>query len=163
MVTDWSVIETDYITSNLSYRQIAKKYGIEFTTIKKRGKVDGWVEKRESHRAKVTSKALQAAEDVEIKLFSKVCNVADKLLKVLDKTADKMIETTEKGELVHPSLIKPMTAALKDIKEIQNRPTEADIREQEARIKALVAKIPDVEAEELGVIVMPERKDVDNE
>lgn len=163
MVIDWSAIEADYITGNLSYRQIAQKYNIDNNTIANRGKLEHWVERRKDYKNKFTAKLIQNAEKSELKLMEKVCNVADKLLKVLDKTADKMIETTEKGELVHPSLIKPMTAALKDIKEIQNRPTEADIREQEARIKALESKLPNVEAEELGVIVMPERKDVDNE
>lgn len=55
---DWSEIKTAYVSGKATYRELAKKYGVSFSTLQKRAKEEKWAEGRKKYRDRVVTKAL---------------------------------------------------------------------------------------------------------
>ena len=130
MAADWAAIKTEYITTNTSYRKLAQKYGIHYKVISERGKDEKWVELRSQHLDKTLIKTLDKISQQEADRAAKIHSVADKLLLKIEAMVESGVPLDTKG-------IRALTAAIKDLKEIQNVRSDADRREQEARIDNL--------------------------
>lgn len=135
-MADWQAIKTEYITTNTSYRKLAKKYGLSYNTISERGKSENWVEERDQFRVKTCSETVEAIGKQQVDRAAKVMNVADKLLQ-------KIEDMVEAGEPKHMNAksIRALTAAVKDLKEIQGIQSKLDSEEQQARIDRLRKEI----------------------
>ena len=129
---DWKTIETEYVTTDISHRQLAEKYGICRSTISKKATDDKWSEKRNKHRDKTVSKAVNSISNKQADRAAKLIGVSDLLL---DKIKSLVEDNPEL--LITPQNMKHISGVLKDIKEIQMIKSEADLREQEARIDKL--------------------------
>ena len=130
MSADWNKIKTEYITTNTSYRKLAQKYGVSTTQICNVGSKEGWVEQREQFLNKTTAETIEIISQQEVNRAAKIHSVADKLLLKIEAIADGSRPLASKD-------IRALTAAIKDLKEIQNVRSDADRREQEARISNL--------------------------
>ena len=132
---DWNSIRKEYITDeSSSYRKLAKKYGVSYTSIGDKARKEGWAQEREQFLNKTLSKTLNAISQGQAKRASRLQTVADKLLDKIEAAVDNF-EMTDL--LMDKQALKQITGALKDIKDIQMIKSEADLREQEARIKNL--------------------------
>jgi hypothetical protein len=131
-VVDWAKIKKEYISGNISQQALCKKYGISTSQIAEKSKKENWVKQREAFRDAKTVREIQAAADKEIDRYKRMLSVTDKLLQKIEEQIDNF-----DGE-ISPSMYKQYTGALKDIKEIQSIKSEADRKEQEARIKKLL-------------------------
>ena len=129
---DWKTIETEYVTTDISHRELCEKYGICRSTISKKASEDKWTEKRNKHRAKTVSKAVSAVGTKQAERTAKLIGVSDLLL---DKVKSLLEEAPDL--LMFPQNIKHISGVLKDLKDIQMIKSEADLREQEARIEKL--------------------------
>ena len=129
-MADWQAIKTEYITTDTSYRKLAQKYGIHYKVISDRGKDEKWVELRSQHRDKTLTKTLDKISQQEANRAAKIHSVADKLL-------NKIEAMVESGRPLDTKGIRALTAAVKDLKEIQSVRTDLDRQEQEARIANL--------------------------
>lgn len=129
-MADWDAMRTEYITTQISYRALAAKYGVNQATICKRSKAEGWIEQREQLASKAQAKTLDA-------LARNHARRAERLQTVADKVMDKITEILEGDEFATPKDIRQITAALKDLKDVQMLRSDADAREQEARIDNL--------------------------
>jgi len=118
----------DYIAGLGSYRALAAKYGISLKTLSMTAKAEGWVELRRQTRLKAATKVMDAVSDRDAAVQISIYDVADRLLGKIDSMAGK--ELTAK-------MIRELTAALKDIKDIKHLRSELDIQEQQARIDKL--------------------------
>ncbi len=125
---DWNAIKSDYIAGGTSYRKLCDKYGVSRTTLQRRAKDEGWVKLRSQAQAKTETKIVETVSNSNAKTANRIIYVADKLL---DKIADiiEHIDTT--------AGIKDISTAIKNIKEIKGFKSDADVREQEARIRNL--------------------------
>lgn len=156
---DWKTIETEYVTSDISHRELCEKYGICRSTISKKASEDKWTEKRNNHRARTVSKAVNAVGAKQAERTAKLIGVSDLLL-------DKVKSLLEADEelLVDTSIMKDVSVILKNLKDIQMIKSDADLREQEARIEKLRADASanrnDDDDDETGVILMPPVKEV---
>jgi uncharacterized protein YjcR len=132
---DWSAIKTEYITDeSTSYRKLAEKYGVSYTSIGERARKEGWAKERERFLNKTLSKTLNAIGKKQARQASRVQMVAEKLLSKIEAAVDDL----NMAELfTDRTALKQITGALKDIKDIQMIKSDADLREQEARIKNL--------------------------
>lgn len=150
-MADWQAIKTEYITTDTSYRKLAQKYSIHYKVISDRGKAEGWVELRSQHRAKTLTKTLDKISQQEANRAAKILSVSDKLLNKIDRIvdSDKPLDTKS---------IRALTAAVKDLKEIQSVRSELDRQEQEARIANLrkQANPEQMDAPKLVVEGLPE-------
>lgn len=130
MGIDWSAIKTEYITTDTSYRKLAQKYGINHTNIAKKASAEDWVEQRKQFASKQQAKTLEKISQQEANRAAKIHSVADKLLNKIEAMADS-------GRPMNSKDIRALTAAIRDLKEIQNVRSDSDRREQEARIANL--------------------------
>ena len=133
-MADWTKIKTEYLTKNTSYRKLAQKYGVNATTIAKKASKEDWVSQRQQQASRTLSKTLTAVSNREVDRATRLQNVADKLLDKIEQAVDRY---SMEEIFVDRQSLKQITGALKDIKEIQMIRSEADLREQEARIAKL--------------------------
>ena len=134
-MADWNKIKTEYLTSDTSYRKLAQKYGVNATTIAKKASKEDWVSQRQQQADRTLSKTLTAVSNRQVNRASRLQKVADKLLNKIEAAVD---DYNMAVLLVDRQSLRQITGALKDIKDIQMIRSEADLREQEARIAKLL-------------------------
>ena len=134
-MADWNKIKTEYLTSDTSYRKLAQKYGVNATTIAKKASKEGWVSQRQQQANRTLSKTLTAVSNRQVNRAARLQKVADKLLNKIEAAVD---DYKMEVLLVDRQSLRQITGALKDIKDIQMIRSEADLREQEARISKLL-------------------------
>ena len=148
-MADWQAIKTEYITTQTSYRKLAQKYGIHYKVISDRGKDEGWVELRSQHRDKTLTKTLDKISQQEANRAARIHTVADKLLNKIEAMVDSGRPLDTKG-------VRALTAAVKDLKEIQSVKSALDEQEQRARIANLqkAAQKEDTQADSIEVVFL---------
>ena len=129
---DWQKIKTEYITTDTSYRKLAGKYGISYTTVGERARKEGWAKEREQYQTKTLSKTLNKLSAERANRAARLFAVTDKLLLKVEKAVESLDE-----DCIDTQAFRQIAASLKDIKDIQMIKSDADMREQEARIKNL--------------------------
>ena len=134
-MADWNKIKTEYLTSDTSYRKLAQKYGVNATTIAKKASKEDWVSRRQQQANRTLSKTLTAVSNRQVNRAARLQKVADKLLNKIEAAVD---DYNMAVLLVDRQSLRQITGALKDIKDIQMIRSEADLREQEARIAKLL-------------------------
>lgn len=126
---DWKRIKAEYIAGGTSYRKLAEKYGVSFNTLKTRAKEEQWYQLRQQKEHKTTTKIVESLSDKDAEKAVDIIDVADKLLGKISELMDAIPLDTQS--------MKHLTSALKDLKEIKGFKSDADMREQEARIRNL--------------------------
>lgn len=127
---DWKRIKAEYIAGGTSYRKLAEKYGVSFNTLKTRAREEQWYELRQQKDHKTTTKVIESLSDKESEIDDKYFRIVDKLLNKAEATVDAVDEW-------HPTLLKEMATTMKYLKECKGIKSDADMREQEARINKL--------------------------
>ena len=143
---DWNKIKTEYITTDTTYRKLAEKYGVSRVQIGNVGKEEKWVELRRQHLDRTVTKTLDKISQQQADRAAKIHSVADKLLLKIEAIADGNRPLASKD-------IRALTAAIKDLKEIQNVRSDADRREQEARISNLQKQADRAENDKTSVTI----------
>ena len=147
---DWQKCKTEYITTETSYRKLAEKYGVSVTAIGTRASAEGWRAEKEKYLNKALSKTLNKLSSERAERASRLFAVTDKLLLKVEKAVDALDE-----ECIDTQAFRQIAASLKDIKDIQMIKSDADMREQEARIKNL-QKQAEVEEKDKEITVIIE-------
>ena len=129
---DWKTIETEYVTTDISHRQLAEKYGIGRSRLSQYASQEKWSEKRDQHRAKTVSKAVNAIGTKQANMAAKLYGVGGLLL---DKVKSLLEDNPEL--LADTSAMKDVSVVLKNLKDLMSVKSEADMLEQEARIAKL--------------------------
>jgi transposase-like protein len=127
---DWKKIKAEYIAGGTSYRKLAEKYGVPRTTLERKAKEERWTELRRQAECKAEAKIVNAVSE-------KKASIDDKYFRLVDMLMDKaelLILTTH---IWQPTMLKEMATTMKYLKECKGVKSEADIREQEARIAKL--------------------------
>ena len=127
--TRWSDARQDYITSSLSYRQIAEKHNIPFDTLTKRAKKEEWGAARRKMGEETTRKTIDKIASGEARRYEKIIATATKALDRIEKMLDD-------PELT-PGQLRALASALVDAKNVQGLKSELDKDEQRARIDKL--------------------------
>ena len=146
---DWKRIKAEYIAGGTSYRKLAEKYGVSFNTLKTHAVEEQWHKLRQQKDKKTTTKMLETISDKEAEKAVNIIDVADKLLGKISELMDAIPLDTQS--------MKHLTSALKDLKEIKGFKSDADMREQEARIRNLERQAEkDVgDDKSSGVLILP--------
>lgn len=147
-MADWQKIKTEYIATNTSYRKLAEKYGVNHVTIGKRAKEENWVLLRRQNADITQAKILNAIVDNQAARAARLQSVTDKLLEKVEAIVD-----AREPEDMDTQSLRHISATLKDIKEIQMIRSDADVREQEARIANLLKPTNPAQAEASKLIV----------
>ena len=132
LMADWQKIKTEYITTDTSYRKLAQKHGVHYNAIANRAKQEDWISQRNQYCDRTVTNTVTAISNKQVDRAAKLVSVADLLL---DKVKSLVEDNPEL--LVSTQSIKNLSGVLKDIKEVQMIRSDADLREQEARIAKL--------------------------
>ena len=131
-MADWQSIKTEYITTETSYRKLAQKYGVSYNAIGNRSRDENWQELRDQHLTKTMTKTMNAIASQQASRAARLQTVADKLLAKVERLVDEGEEL-----LADTATMRDIARVLKDLKDIQMIKSDADMREQEARIDKL--------------------------
>lgn len=127
-MADWKRIKAEYLAGGTSYRKLAEKHNVPFGTLRRVAKQEGWTQKRTQVEHKVDTGIVDSVSQKETQKAVDIIDVADKLLEKIGRIAERYED---------PDSIKKLTSAIKDLKDIKGYKSEADMREQEARIEKL--------------------------
>lgn len=162
----WEKVKAEYISTDTSYRQLEKKYGISYGKIQAKAKRGKWLDERAIFKSERTNKSLDLICTQQAEEIAKAIQVGNKLLDKLEQAVDeldvilvkrtKSVKTIEKvdghvaevnrseesyekqdAKMVDYDKLKQLTIALKNLKEIGIFRAGLDEREQLARIKKL--------------------------
>ena len=133
-MVDWKKIKAEYIAGGTSYRKLAEKYKANLSVLKRIAREEDWVGLREQCKAKAATKIVEIESDKQAERMRRLLSVSDMLLDAVEES----VRAFTKGELaVEKGVLKSLSGAIKDIKDIQNIKSQLDIEEQKARIAIL--------------------------
>jgi hypothetical protein len=127
---DWKRIKAEYIAGGTSYRKLAEKYGVPRSNLERVAKREGWTALRRQTEDKAEAEIIDAISKKSANIDTKYFDLVDKLL---DK-ASEVIELMPEWSIVS---LKDMATTMKYLKECKGVKSDADMREQEARIRNL--------------------------
>ena len=131
-MADWQKIKTEYITTDTSYRKLAQKHGVHYNAIANQAKKEDWISLRKQFCDRTVTKTVTKISDRKVDRAAKLLDVSDLLLEKVRAA----LESYDDIPLDSQSM-KHISGVLKDLKEIQMIRSDADLREQEARIAKL--------------------------
>lgn len=132
---NWDEIKVAYIKSGLSYRKIAAKYGISFSTVQQKGVSEGWTKQKKEYKSRLIEKTVQKMIEKESEKqanrLQKIQVSADKMADVIERVFDDtkqfyrhLVTTMKDGEMsvecrteakVDTKAIRDLTSSLKDL------------------------------------------------
>ena len=130
---DWNKIKAEYIAGGTSYRKLAEKHGVSFSTLRGIAEREKWTDLRTQAQHSADTKLVKTIGGMNGTCSVKINEVADKLL-------DKIIDMLN-SEYIGSQSLRHLTSSLKDIKEIKGVKSELDLKEQNARIDKLRKEI----------------------
>ena len=145
-MADWNKIKAEYIAGGTSYRKLAEKHGVSFNTLKTSAIEEQWYKLRQQSDHETTTKIVKDVSKKNAKIDDKYFRLVDMLL---DK-AEELILTTP---IWQPTGLKELATTMKYLKECKGVKSEADMREQEARIAKLIKEAQDDSDEDIEVKV----------
>lgn len=92
-MADWKKIKTEYITTDISYRKLGEKYGVNYSVIGARAREESWVEQRTQFRNKTHTKTMEKISEKQAKQAAKVADLADKLMSKLEQAIEELDQT----------------------------------------------------------------------
>lgn len=160
---NWEQIRQDYLTGQESQAALARRYGISPASLSKRIRQEGWQREKspgwEGRMQRVDALAdrmLTALERAVEELDTVTQSVREKT-----KTDDGREIVTdfqrllpEEAGLIDRGGLKQLTGVLKDIKDVLMLRSEADTREQEARIAKLQRDLQKEELQSRVIVTM---------
>ena len=147
---DWNKLKAEYIAGGISYRKLAEKYSVSFSTLRDIAIREKWTDLKAQAQNKSVTKLVESVAKQNGTYTVSVIDVADKLLNKIESLID--------AEGLTISNVKDLTSAIKNLKEIKGIKSDIDLKEQKARIKKLEKEIeannPNGE-KPYGVVLMP--------
>ena len=156
----WERIRDDFIATGQSYRELAEKYGVGLSTLKRRAAAEKWVAARavvadavilepaETGTSTDTVGDLSIITDLKRERYQKFMEITDAMM-------DRIQDALTSPAVISPYSLKLLASALRDLREMQGlNKTALDIEEQQARIAKLRSEIHTVESPEDQAIVV---------
>lgn len=94
---DWSKVKRDYIQSDISLRNLAKKHGIPYSKVAKEAARDKWSDKRNQNRIKTESKVLERISDSEANNVVLMADLWGKLAAITRQSLEEMVDVSPEG------------------------------------------------------------------
>ena len=174
-MTQWDALKTEYATSQISFKELAKKHGVSYKTLYTHARIEHWADARRLHTQRTLHKSMDQIGDRQAQDLARVDQLADALLQKLGQAIEELdltvtrhrekgeddkgtkwqldYEQREKGGAVDRKGLQQLAASLKDLKQIKALQTELDKLEQEIRIEKLKKEAENGAAPEIQVIL----------
>ena len=93
-MADWIKIRNEYINGNISYRKLAEKHNVSFSTLQGKAREEHWFEKRKKQHDKINEKIVQkTAEKLaerEAERLLRISDAADRLLQKIEEATEQL-------------------------------------------------------------------------
>lgn len=76
MKTNWEDIKLRYITSDVSYKDLAGEFSLSERTIRTRAAKEKWTEEKDKHKSKVSQKIKEGVTDELVETYTKAIRLA---------------------------------------------------------------------------------------
>lgn len=86
----WNKIKAEYIAGGTSYRKLAEKYGVSFSTLRKVAAKEHWADLKDKTRAKADTKIVEILSDKSADKMTRVLDLTDKLLNKLERAIEEL-------------------------------------------------------------------------
>lgn len=147
---DWNKLKAEYIAGGTSYRKLAKKYGVSFSSVRFKVEQEKWTDLKAQAQHNADTRLVESIGEQNGTYTVSINDVADKLLNKISTMMEQEGLTTQS--------IKHLTSAIKDIKDIKGIKSDIDLKEQNARIDKLQKEIDANNVDDgkpCGVVMMP--------
>ena len=176
----WATIRADFLATGANYPELAKKYGVSLSAVKRAAAKEGWMSERsemesqalaeikskpnrtgvnrsEPERTEPDGELPMAAETLaavptDTEIIEAKRERLEKFFQITDGMMDRIFNAIDSPDVITPYALKLLTSALRDLREMQglNR-TALDEEEQRARIAKLRSELAVPEANENDV------------
>ena len=126
---DWKKIKAEYIRGGTSYRKLAVKYGVSFSSIRRRAEKEKWTDLRTQAEQKASIRIVESVASQDAKREDNFQSLADKLLQHIAANIDILA--------TNATSCKDITVAIKNLRDIKGVKSELDMQEQIERINKL--------------------------
>lgn len=128
---DWDKIKAEYLAGGTSYRKLAEKYGVSFTTLKRKAKQEAWTQKRTQTDHRSEDKIIE-------NISEKKADEATEFLKIIHEANVRLLSAVVNGDVKEAQTVSALARAIKELGAVQGFVFgDYDRREREARIAAL--------------------------
>ena len=83
--TPWGRIRATWLKGDMTYQELAEKYGISEKTIRNRAYKEGWKKQKDEVRTKTGQKLLERASDARARELESIIRATDRMGDLLDK------------------------------------------------------------------------------
>ena len=176
----WATIRADFLATGTSYPELAAKYGVSISTLKKTAAREHWALDRDMIDAQAAGAPTEEPEPREepeppkkepeepepeprelavvptdAEIVEAKRERLEKFFEITDGMMDRILAAINSPDVITPYALKLLTSALRDLREMQglNR-TALDEEEQRARIAKLRSELNVPEANENDVRVV---------
>lgn len=126
---DWKSIKAEYIAGGISYKKLADKYGVSFSTLSHLAKREKWTDLKQKACEKEDMDLANSIGKKNAKKSAKIDNLVDQLLDIVAERLESLV--------VEGKDVKSLASALKDLRELKGIKDKLDEQEQKARIAKL--------------------------
>lgn len=146
---DWTAIRQDYVVGQDSYRQIALRYGLAYTTVRRRGVKEDWPSARHDYALKQLSAQAEAQGRQMAEGLRECVQLARKMLRRIDRTI-------ESDDYIGARAMHDLSDAVNNLRLILQ--SDLDVAKKKADIEKLRRDMDATGQQEAagGVIVVPE-------
>lgn len=129
---DWPKLKTEYVTTAITTRALADKYGVSYSALSKRAAKEAWSEARSefgsNYEAEVQRKVVKATSDKTTELLSRELRIADRLSELIES---KLAE----GKNISSNAIKEYANTIKILEQVKRSITGQNTDAQERTLK----------------------------
>lgn len=141
-MADWVAIRTEYISTQISTRDLAKKHGVPYSTLRKRAEKEGWTQTRAEHERKtvamVAQKTIDAVSDVQADRLAQLITGGQRSAELL---LDRLNQMATSGK-IKTYEVKAITEALKNIRDLYKADGGSDDMKYQ-KVRDLLGGVPD--------------------
>lgn len=142
---DWKAIKAEYIAGGISYRKLAEKHGVSFSTLKEVARREKWTDLKEKANHKADTILAEKIGKRNAKKSAKIDSLVDRLLDIVGERLETLV--------IEGKDVKSIASALKDIKDLKGIKDKLDVKEQKARIKKLEKEANETEDRSKEVVI----------
>lgn len=126
---NWKKIKAEYIRGGTSYRKLAEKHGVSFSSIRRRAEKERWTDLRTQAEQKASIKIVESVASQDAEHEDNFQSLADTLLQHI--AANITVLAT------NATSCKDLSVAIKNLRDIKGVKSDLDVQEQIARIEKL--------------------------
>lgn len=151
-MADWNAIRQEYITDeSSSYRKLAQKYGVSLGAITRHSQAEGWQDLRERVKNETITKSVEKISEEQAEANADVAAMFNDMTASLAGKLEKAIAEVDPRDTTG---IRRLAASLCDLKLLIGVKSDADSREQEARIANLRRQVDKDDVENAPTLVV---------